>query len=1281
MAEQDLKINISVDDHGASDKLKGIHSLLKDINQSVGSLNNNGGLPATNRLLKEFAGALKELSSVNGANIYSLGKQVNHMLVTLGRLDVSKYSTNIDKTTAQLGKMLQTFAGFSSTSDKANVGTEALSKLPDVLKNFDEVPDKQIELITRTFTALAQATQDASKNGSGINSLKNGIKGLPDAFDSFGKAKDYAEPIKEIKDTIADLGNVKVPGGSSFQSAVDAVDKLPDAFRKFGTAEGYSGKIEEITKTLNMLAPAISNIAGYGTGIKNLASGLETLPKALDKFQSADQYKNNIDALSATLTRLKDVAKSVDKDSIKGFRGLISSVSTLSRVSGKENLDTQLDALASSIKRFVSNLSSVSDAQAQKVYNLGVGLKSLVDASRGLEEAERRLASIGKGFWLSTIMKSIKALGSEFKKLPRRVFDVVKAFGKLTAIPFKPFINGIKQLHERVARFLHSVGRIALYRAIRSGIKMITQGAKEGIDNLYKWAQIVGNDFAPTMDHLASEFLYLKNSVGAAISPIIQSLEPVITDLIHKFVELLNVFNQFFSMLSGRQTYRRAIYYATTYGEQIEDSMSGAGKSAKELKDILMDFDQLNLITTPKDRTRGSGDDEEDYALMFEEVAIEQGLFDWIDNMKWQQIGERFSNKITEMLNSINWNAIKEKASSIGSKLGSLLNGIFTNEDMFTALGRTLAEALNTSSAFVNSLFDNIDFRKIGGNIASALKSFIGTAKMGEIGRALTAGLSALADILIGFTDNMSAKDWNALSMSIYKLFASAMANIPWERLVPSLVELATGLVKSINAALEGIASQKGRIMKGLKDADWESFRSALGALFSTLCTDIPVVPALVITSIAKVTIATAAMTAFKQLFTASLAKALGASAGGAGASAGASGLGALGAGGGAIAALPYVAIAVAAVVTAIISQVKWRDAEGKQWTKDSLATEFKKSNNPDFTFLTNMGGALISAEDVERVTEKIGEYKEKLKELYDLGMANPRQLGFNSTGEVETWYETMSGALYEGGEEAVRASVKIDELWKRFGSFIGDTKKGADEGAEKIRTIGTEAEKAGSKVVQSNTSLKDKALSALDEMNNKGKISLIKYTELYTAICNGNTKVVSDAIAETKRLFNSTIGDFQKWGSDISSGISLGINSKAGLVHQAVVGLANDIKRNMAFSEPEEGPLSDFHTYMPDMLDLMAQGIRENAYKVENEVLALAGTVSGIRDIPINPTKEASGTQDMASGIYEANAEERALLRELITAVKEQRLTISPSATLGKVVNQSTRLYAGVTG
>lgn len=88
---------------------------------------------------------------------------------------------------------------------------------------------------------------------------------------------------------------------------------------------------------------------------------------------------------------------------------------------------------------------------------------------------------------------------------------------------------------------------------------------------------------------------------------------------------------------------------------------------------------------------------------------------------------------------------------------------------------------------------------------------------------------------------------------------------------------------------------------------------------------------------------------------------------------------------------------------------------------------------------------------------------------------------------------------------------------------------------------------------------------------------------------------------------------DALKWGSDIIDGIVSGIQSAVGRVGEAVKGVADKIKSFLGFSEPEDGPLSDFHTYMPDMIDLMASGITSGKKKVKDALEGMTGEMSVI--------------------------------------------------------------------
>ena len=95
------------------------------------------------------------------------------------------------------------------------------------------------------------------------------------------------------------------------------------------------------------------------------------------------------------------------------------------------------------------------------------------------------------------------------------------------------------------------------------------------------------------------------------------------------------------------------------------------------------------------------------------------------------------------------------------------------------------------------------------------------------------------------------------------------------------------------------------------------------------------------------------------------------------------------------------------------------------------------------------------------------------------------------------------------------------------------------------------------------------------------------------------------------KTTFTNLGRNATTWGKDLTENMASGIRNTAHKVGSAVQGVASKIKGFLGFSEPEEGPLSNFHTYMPDMIDLMVKGIKDNVGKVKNEIENLAGTMS----------------------------------------------------------------------
>ena len=104
----------------------------------------------------------------------------------------------------------------------------------------------------------------------------------------------------------------------------------------------------------------------------------------------------------------------------------------------------------------------------------------------------------------------------------------------------------------------------------------------------------------------------------------------------------------------------------------------------------------------------------------------------------------------------------------------------------------------------------------------------------------------------------------------------------------------------------------------------------------------------------------------------------------------------------------------------------------------------------------------------------------------------------------------------------------------------------------------------------------------------------------------------LNDALPEIKRLayensekivqiFLDTVHSAKDWGKDLLDNFISGIKSKFGDLKNTVKSAAQTVRDFLGFSEPKEGPLSDFHTYSPDMIDLFVKGIKDNLWKMED--------------------------------------------------------------------------------
>ena len=127
-------------------------------------------------------------------------------------------------------------------------------------------------------------------------------------------------------------------------------------------------------------------------------------------------------------------------------------------------------------------------------------------------------------------------------------------------------------------------------------------------------------------------------------------------------------------------------------------------------------------------------------------------------------------------------------------------------------------------------------------------------------------------------------------------------------------------------------------------------------------------------------------------------------------------------------------------------------------------------------------------------------------------------------------------------------------------------------------------------------------------------------FISIFTAIISAVTQKVTSIKETIVNGFNSAIewirslpSQAYTWGADMIDGIVRGIWNSIGKVTEAVKGVGAKIKSFLHFSVPDEGPLTDYETWMPDFMKGLASGIEGNEDLVLKKVKSLA---SGISDL-----------------------------------------------------------------
>lgn len=697
-----------------------------------------------------------------------------------------------------------------------------------------------------------------------------------------GSMTKTADKITSLRSKMDALKDVKIPTDEykEIQNQIEATEKkindLQARQEKFVSTGGKESSstyqrmqydIEELKASLPYLKSELQDLEETGKAFtlghdtEKYAQMSAQMQQLNQKMESDTQRQSELQSrLAAEEQRLADIKANATVsdqriiDALERRRQLLAEIKNMEAAGvglGTEQYDSavsELQQVESEIKRYKSSLSEVPEK-----------------FSRMREAAQKAFNSIRSG---------LSKVGSFGKKAFSALASVAgKAFGTIN--------NSSKKSGGILSTFASRLKGLALslliFNWISKGFNAMISGMKTGFSNFAGYSA----SFANSVQSMKNAMSTLGNQAAAAFAPLVQAVIPWLVSLINMLTRATAAIAQFIAALTGKSTFVKAKKNQDAYNKSLGGTASAAKKAGKALG-ALAEFDDLDVLDKKEGAGGGGGGGGGaggmDFGDMFEEQDVSAEVQAFVDKLReaWEnadftEIGGIIGGKIRDALNAIPWDSVQETVNKVAKSLATLLNGIVETDGLADAIGKTIAEAINTGIGAVATFAENLHWDSIGKfisdgingaltridwktaltaastlgtGIATALNNALTEDVFQNIGTTIGNGINTALTFAISF---MNEFDFVQFGSSIGTGIKNAIATIDWSLLgetvgtaVQSIFDLFIGFVES--SPLEGVGEKIGTgINNAIAAIDLESFASALSTFVIGLLNELSI--------------------------------------------------------------------------------------------------------------------------------------------------------------------------------------------------------------------------------------------------------------------------------------------------------------------------------------------------------------------------------------------------------------------------------------------------------
>lgn len=557
------------------------------------------------------------------------------------------------------------------------------------------------------------------------------------------------------------------------ETALEKLQKSLQPLADFAKKMGDIGGIKELKKQTSSTSQSMAEISRLA---ENAAKGYQKLGATAG--HTAAEFAQLQSRMKEILPLLKDVhsySEAFSKAQNLGF-----DIGEAGRIA---NAWTKSNPAVETAKKAKSAFVPLDEWRSTHKDTFSEGMRTAVEGTLGVAKnlvgAFTQLAGLSAKVAFNLGGKAFETLKKAAASFKQTIKNIAGSLTNRLSKNIKGFSDGFKKLAQ-------SFGRVLKYKAISFVLNQISAAIKDGTKNFYEYSRAIGGDFSKNLDNIATGLLYFKNSVGAAVAPIVNALAPAFDILIDKVVEAVNWFNQLISKLTGVSTWTKAIRQQTTYAEATTEA-------ADATKRLLAGFDELNIIGSS---SKGTGTN---VGGMFEEVSLPGGNLDFT-----------FSAK----------------------NLAKKLNEATKNLDL-TSFTNSLTKKINSALSAINDFGRELDLTDLGEGIAVSLNDIVNGINAEDLGAAFAQKLNTITELIGGF---VSSFDWAGLGTQIGTAVNGWFSEINWQAIGTTASDTVKGIITTLDYAITTTDfSQIGNSFKAMFNAiDWQGISDELIQLVGT---------------------------------------------------------------------------------------------------------------------------------------------------------------------------------------------------------------------------------------------------------------------------------------------------------------------------------------------------------------------------------------------------------------------------------------------------------------